>query len=690
MAGEVNRTAELSSSEQIAQQVKQQAKEGASAQPQDPTAQPIPQEDTNSSEKIGFSAILFITINSIMGTGIFFLPAVGARESGLLSIISWAVMGLIAIYFSMIFAELVGIFPREGGVYEYAKEAFGRFPSFILGWMTLIAANVTIAMLIVGAITYIGPVLPKSALIAISLAFIFVFNFMAFKGLKTGTTMLLAFAIITLITVFGLMIPGLLQFNPANFTGWFAHDALSSGGFTGGLGAPLLVFLTIFFIAETFFGWETSTFLAEKVNNPKKVMPKVMIISTIAIAIIVFLFVIASLSIIPWETFGQSITPLSDLATAVYGSGATQIYSLLVYLAIIGSVAGWIVASPNLIVALAKDKLFITQLAKIHPTNRTPYKAIIFQTVFTSILVVIGAGSYETLLHMLVPLVLLLYASVVLSLIVIRKKYKHIERPYVAPGGNWGPWLLIVFTIALIVMWAATQHGALQTIGILFSFVLFGVPIYLLLFFHYDSNATIRFQNETAYLSFFFERIFFPKAVQKRLLANAVIKDNVVLELGASSGLVSKAIHNRMPRQQIIVEQPGPLHNLIRRRLKAGKGNHKVEYLEDKDIHTRIHPDINLVDEVFSFGILTNLHDEEMYLKQLATILPINSRIHFFDYVDMYKFIPNKEIVSDLPRLKAIFARAGFAVHIHKHKGTFWNYLIIDGIRTDDTEMVFI
>jgi phospholipid N-methyltransferase len=415
-----------------------------------------------------------------------------------------------------------------------------------------------------------------------------------------------------------------------------------------------------------------------------------MIVSTIAIAIIVNLFVVASFSIIPWEVFQNSVTPLSDLATAVYGPAATSIYSILVYLAIIGSVAGWIVASPNLIVALAKDKLFITQLAHIHPKNETPYKAILFQTVFTSILVILGAGNYETLLHMLVPLVLFLYSSVVLSLIFIRKKYKHVQKQYTAPGGKWGPIALICFTLGLVILWASTASYAIPTLGILFSFIIFGVPIYMLLYFYYDSSATMRFQNETAYLSFFFERLFFPKSVQKRFLANAHITDKVVLELGASSGLVSKAIHGRSPRNQIIVEQPGPLHNLIRRRLKKREVQHQVRFIEDDKIHSRIHPTIEMADEVFSFGILTSLHDEELYLKQLAKVLPLNSRIHFFDYIDMYKFIPNKEIISDLPKLREVFKECGFAVHIHKEKGLLWNYLIIDGVRTDDPELVFI
>lgn len=645
-------------------------------------------ENSRDDGKLGLISILLITINSIMGTGIFFLPAVGAREAGLFSIISWFVMGLVAIYFSMIFAELVGMFPKEGGVYEYAKEAFGQFPSFILGWMTLIAAYVTIAMLIVGAILYVAPTLPKLFTILISIIFILAFNFMAFKGLKTGAVMLVVFALITLVTVFGILIPGLLEFNIANFSGWFAHQSFSglsgSEGFIAGIS---VIFVTIFFIAETFFGWETTTFLAEKVRNPKKIMPKVMIIATVSIAVISLLFVIASFSLINWQLLGQSTTPLADLAASVYGEGARSIYGLMVYLAIIGSVAGWIVASPNLIVALAKDKMFIPQLAHLHKKTKTPYKAIIFQTLLTSVLVIMGAGNYETLLHLLVPLVLFLYAAVVLSLLVIRKKYPKIEKPYTAPFGNWGPKLLILFSLGLVVMWMIYSHDAISTLSLLASFVFFGFPIYLLLLFNYNPGASLKFQNETAWVSFFLERLFFPRDIQEKFLANSQIEGKTVLELGASSGLVSVEIALRNPKEQIIVENNTAAKRIIEKKLGHKKN---VLIIKDELLRSRIHPEIKEVDEVISFGILSDLHNEQQYLAQLARILPLNARIHFFDYVDLYKFIPNKEIVDNLKELKELFRRAGFAVKIKKHKGLFWNYLIIDGIRSDSVESIFV
>ena len=104
---------------------------------------------------IGKKALLFITINAILGTGIFFLPAIGAQYAGAASLLSWGAMGVFALFISLYFAELVSMFPKSGGVYEFVKNAFGEFHSFIIGWIAWIVANITIAMLVVGSLIYL-------------------------------------------------------------------------------------------------------------------------------------------------------------------------------------------------------------------------------------------------------------------------------------------------------------------------------------------------------------------------------------------------------------------------------------------------------------------------------------------------------------------------------------------------------
>jgi len=228
---------------------------------------------------LSYRAILLITINSIMGTGIFFLPAVGAKHAGPASIFSWVIMALVSIYISMCFAELTSMYPKAGGVYEFCKNAYGRFTSFIIGWSTLIAGNITIAMLVVGAIQYLLPYDLPHIKIPIALFFVFLFNFIAYRGMKTSAVMLIAFSIITLTAIFGLVIPGIFHFNVSNFVPFFVFPIPA-------------IFVTVFFIAETFFGWETATFLAEETKDGEKIMPKALILATVLIGVIALIFVV--------------------------------------------------------------------------------------------------------------------------------------------------------------------------------------------------------------------------------------------------------------------------------------------------------------------------------------------------------------------------------------------------------------
>ena len=106
---------------------------------------------------LGFGTILSLSIASIMGTGMFFGAAVGASYSGNASIIAWVILTIVAVYISAFFGELVAMFPRAGGVYEFAKQAYSHFTSFMMGWLAWLLGNLLTALMIVAAIDYIIP-----------------------------------------------------------------------------------------------------------------------------------------------------------------------------------------------------------------------------------------------------------------------------------------------------------------------------------------------------------------------------------------------------------------------------------------------------------------------------------------------------------------------------------------------------
>jgi basic amino acid/polyamine antiporter, APA family len=616
---------------------------------------------------LSYPAILLITINSIMGTGIFFLPAVGAGSAGPASIISWLLLSIISIYIAMCFAELSSMFPKSGGIYEYSKQAYGRFLSFIIGWMTVIAGNVTIAMLVVGAIQYLIPVGSVFMKIGVSLIFIFAFNYIAFRGMKTSAVMLITFAFITLGAIFGLIIPGLFKVSAENFTPFFIFPISS-------------IFITIFLIAETFFGWETATFLAEETKDGRKVMPKALIWGTVIIAIICLLFVITSIGVMDWKLLGQSATPLSDLGILHYGLIGEGIFTILVYLAIIGSVAGWVVSAPRLLLAMAKDKLFLTHFAKIHKKNLTPHRAIMFQTVLTTILVIVGAGSYTTMLHLLVPIVLVIYSLVMLSVVVLRFKKPNLKRYYKAPFGKVGPVLVSLFMLFLIYVWLDHTSGAFDIVKVAVSLILLGIPIYFLVEMYHDGAAITKVNEKLSYLFLFFENLIFPLSTRKKVLFMlGDLKNKTVLEYGCSIGTLTRKLAKKvLPNGKVYafdhIEHNVNVANKHLKRNKHVSVNHHADLEQFK---TKVK--MPLADVLVSAGSFSYLQNPQQVLKHLGEKVKRGGRIVFLDYDNFFYLLPNVAWLSNDKKLKKMFKDAGFKIQIVKKRRLFWQNIFIHG-----------
>lgn len=622
--------------------------------------------------ELSFFTILIITVNSIMGTGIFFLPAIGARNAGAASILSWLLISVIAFCFSLIFAELCGLYPKSGGIYEYTKQAFGPFPSFIFGWLALVGGNLTIAMLIVGAVRYLNPALPESLKIIISIVFVCIFNYIAYRGLKTSAVMLTAFGFVTLATLLALIIPGFPSFTLDNLTPFFTSSFS-------------VVLLTTFLIAETFFGWETTTFLAEEVKDPKKIMPRALWLGTLIMIGISLLLVIVTLANVPAAQFGAAAAPLSYLATIYYGSGADKIVSLFVYLSIIGSVAGWIVSAPRLVMSLAKDKLFLTQTAEIHPTYNTPYKAIIFQTIITSFLIIVASGSYELLLELLLPLILTMYFGVVLAFFVLRNK-EPAKRPFKVWMGKPIAIILMLAIIGLVAAWLITGHDATRVLWLALSFIGAGIPLYLLLMFYYDPDSIIKVTEALSVFSLLLEGLLLPKSVRTEIITIFKhLQGKRILEYGAGVGtLTLQLAHAVGPRGSIIATDIGKRNLKILNRRLDKEGIRHVTTLHDPHQVNRVHPQIEEVDMVYSVGMLSYVQDLDKVLGDLRRVLEEKGKVCFVEYVDFFHLLPNPGWLNDFETLKKNFRKRGYGVQVVKINGLLWNYLFIYGEKVNE------
>ncbi|MBW2976514.1 amino acid permease [Candidatus Woesearchaeota archaeon] len=645
---------------------------------------------------LGFWTILYLAIASIMGTGMFFGAAIGASYSGNASILAWVIISIIAVYISLFFGELVAMFPRAGGIYEFSKHAYGRFISFLMGWLAWLVGRLTSALLIVAAINYLIPDPSQFYVkITIGIALIIILNIITFYGIRASGFIIVILGLLAIGITLSIILPGIFQIDITNLMPFFSVAAEPIYlPFFGFLGQPVILFgvpilVAIFFIAEAFFGWESATYLSEETINPEKTIPKALVLGTLIVGILTTAISLVSLGIIPWKTLTEAFltstsAPLSLVFEHIYGSFG-HLLNYGIFIALVGSAAGNIISSPRLILALARDKLFITQLSDIHPKYKTPYKAIIFQTIVSLIVFGMAFGKYKTLLSLLLPLGLIMYIFVILSVPILRHKYqyKDAERSFKVPFAHIGSVLVILFLISLMAIWIVEEAAAWHILKLGLSFVAVGIPIYLLLEMYYDPDFIVKVNDFFAYFTLFTERFILPKTVRKEILTLlGDIKGKTILEFGCSVGTLTLHLAERVkPGGRVYATDLSKRDLMITQNRMIKRGHRHVVVIHDEHQVNRIHPDIPPVDAVVSIGMMGYMQDVKKILREIRQLMPNGGRIVFVDYADFFKVIPNVAWLSSDETIEKLFREVGFSVFVTRKKGLFWNYVYVYGIK---------
>jgi len=619
---------------------------------------------------LDFWTILALSIASIMGTGMFFGAAIGARYSGNASILSWVIMSFVAVYISMFFSELVSMFPKAGGIYEFSKQAYNRFTSFIIGWLAWIVGNLTTALMIVAAIDYLIPD-PSQFIIkmVISITLIVLLNAIAFLGIEASGMVVIILATFSISLILSVILPGIFIMDVSNLSPLFTY------GIT-----PILV--TIFFIAESFFGWESATYLSEETKNPERTIPKALIYGTVIVGVLATLISSVSLGIIPFQILIDATAPLSIVFERIYGAFG-NILNYGVFIALIGSAAGGIITMPRLILALARDKLFIAQLSEIHPTFKTPHKAIIFQTIISLIIFGMAFGRYRTLLNLLLPLGVIMYIFIIIIVPILRYKYPNAPRSFKVPFGKIGAYLLVGFLFSLMALWIIAEPAAWQILRLGLSFVAIGIPIYLLLEMYYNPDFIIGINDALAYFTLLTERFILPKGVRKEVLALlGDIKNKNILEFGCSVGTLTLHLaENVKPSGKVYATDLSEKDLIITKNRMIKKGHTHVIIIHDEHQINRVHPDVPHVDVIVSIGMMGYLQDVKKVLREMWEIMPYGGKIVFVDYADFFKVIPNVAWLSKDKVIEKVFRDVGFSVFVKRQKGMFWNYVYVYGVK---------
>ncbi len=411
---------------------------------------------------LSFFDVMNLVIGAIVGADIYIAAAFGAGLLGPAAILAWVIAGLMAITIALCFAECSSIIPRVGGPYAYAKEAFGDFWGFLVGWSLIIAEWSGIAVFPLAFVAYIAyfyPHMPQVIQIIIKALFVLLLTIINYIGVKEAGRVNDVLTIIKVTPIILLTIIGIAYFiiKPtllvANFT------PFTPLGF-GGLGSALIL------IFWAYIGFELVTVPTDEIINAKKIVPLAI---GLGMGIITLFYVITNfvvLGTVPWMNLSTASAPLALAGDVLLGSIGALILAVGALFSISGSDEAGILTSARIPFAMAVDGLLPHFFARVHPKYRTPYIALIIQNTITLIAAIFGTISQLIILSVFT--ILFCYLITCISVFPLRKKFSGgIKLPSIVP------------ILGIIVCIYMISQTAISEIIIGSILIIIGIPIYI-------------------------------------------------------------------------------------------------------------------------------------------------------------------------------------------------------------------
>ena len=412
---------------------------------------------------LGLSANI---VNIIIGGGIFVLPAIIAASLGASSIIAYFICGFVMLLVMGCFAELGSLFTGNGGSYNYIESSFGKFSGFLTSILIVLAAFTGDAAVANAAVDILGTFLPIFKNFWIQFFFFtllfFGFGYINIIGLKKGVGFvkiitLLKLAPLLLIVVFGATEVDVSNLYWENIPGPTKIGEMS---------------LILFF---AFVGAEKGLSLSGEVKNPKKTIPKAILLSIVAILIIYILIQLISQGVLGNTLANYEKNPLAEVANILFGSVGFTLISLGAAVSMIGSLSGKILSMPRVIFAAAKDNVIpLKKLGKVHKKFSTPYVAILLYACLGFVFSIVGG--FKELAIISSASTLLIYLGISLATIKLKaSKLKNTSDGFKVPGGYSIPiassisivWLLSKLSQEKIILFA----GVLLVLSLLYFIV---------------------------------------------------------------------------------------------------------------------------------------------------------------------------------------------------------------------------
>jgi basic amino acid/polyamine antiporter, APA family len=377
------------------------------------------------SRSLGLFSATMLVVGGIIGSGIFINPATVAARTGTatLTIATWLLGAVIALLGAFIFAELGRRRPQAGGGYAYLREAFGPLPAFLYGWALLLAiATGAIAAVAVTFANYATRLagLPESTVVPLALGAIVLLTFINIVGVQPGAITQNIFTLLKLGALAALLLASM--FVPAATTPSLppAIAAVPLPSPTTAREIFLVLSTALVPVLFSYGGWQQTNFVAEELRDAQRTLPRALILGVLIVVVVYVGANLAYLKALGVAGLAASLAPAADMMARVAGEGGRRLIAAGITASTFGFLDLVILVTPRVYQAMARDGLFFSGLARLHPRFHTPVRALVLQAVVAAVL--LYSGTYGQLLDWVVFADWIFFGATALTLIVLRRR----------------------------------------------------------------------------------------------------------------------------------------------------------------------------------------------------------------------------------------------------------------------------
>ncbi len=422
-----------------------------------------------------------IVVGIIIGSGIFLVPRemMAAAGSSALVYAAWIVGGLLSLFGAMSYAEVAAMKPRVGGEYAFLRDAYGDTVAFLYTWTWItIAKPASIATIAAGLTRVLGTFttfgflsepafthLLWGQVFAIATTWLItVLNIVSTRNSANVQTALTWLKVLMILVIASFCFFGASQGSWQNFSTTFTDARGGLGGFMVALTAALWAY----------DGWSDVSQMAGEVKEPQRALPFALVGGVILVGGLYMLTNAAIQYVLPAWTIAHADRPAADAMRLVAGHAGVAVVSLGMAVSICATFVGSSLSGARVPFAAARDGLFPSALAAVHPRFRTPAASLILQAALSSLLL-LAIGKFQALFSLAIFSEWLFYALTAATVFIFRRREPDAFRPYRVTGYPVVPALFILAALALLVF-SFVDQPLNSTIGA--AVILCGIPVF--------------------------------------------------------------------------------------------------------------------------------------------------------------------------------------------------------------------